>query len=343
MNRQIAENDIEGAIATYREVAESYPGDLQVTRRLASLEFGAGHYEEAAERLRRAFEQDPEHYEFAYSLGQVLLAMGRDEEAAEYFSAVPSSHPLFVESRLQIAIIHEDADRLDEALVEVERLRTLRPDRGIDFHAASLRARTGDFAGGLALLEEMLEESPDDEEVLYHLGVLHGTQKNVDEALVYMQRVLEHNPENAQALNYIGYTWAERGENLDEAERLIEQAVSLAPRDGYILDSLGWVYYQQARPLLDGERHQEGLELLGRALEQLTLADELTGGDPVVSEHIGDVYLLLDQQDRALQYYEEAVGQNPRIDEQPNLHEKLDRLRRELGSGGDIGGQTGSR
>lgn len=340
---QIAQNDIEGAIGTYRQIAELYPGDLQVTRRLASLEFGAGHYEEAAERLRRAFAQDPEHYEFAYSLGQVLRAMGNDIEAAEYFSAVPATHPLFVESRLQMAVLHEDAGRLDDALVEVDRLRALRPDRGLDFHAASLRARTGDFPGGLALLEGLLEETPDDEEVLYQLGVLYGGEKDTDQALGYMQRVLEQNPENAQALNYIGYTWAERGQNLDEAERLIEQAVSLAPRDGYILDSLGWVYAQRARPLLEGERRQEGLDLLDRALEQLTLAAELTDGDPVVSEHIGDVYLLLDQQDRALQFYEEAVGQNPREDEQPNLYDKLDRLRRDLDAGSGRASGAGTR
>jgi tetratricopeptide (TPR) repeat protein len=240
-------------------------------------------------------------------------------------------------------VLLEQAGRLEEALAEVERLRTLRPDRGLDFHAASLRARTGDFEGGLALLQSMLAESPDDEEVLYQIGVLYGTQKNVDEALRFMREVLARNPENAQALNYIGYTWAERGERLDEAERLIEQAVSLAPRDGYILDSLGWVYYMRARPLLEGGRRDEGLALLDRALEQLTLADELTGGDPVVSEHIGDVYLLLDQRQRALEHYEEAVDQGPRPEEQPDLLDKLERLRRALGVKPEAEPKTGAR
>ncbi len=328
---QIAQKDIDAAIATYTRLADLYPDDLQVMRRLASLEFGTGRYEAAAIRLRAAFEKYPDQAEFAYSLGQVLRALGRDVEAAEYFSAIPSTHVLYVESRMQIAVIHEEAGRFSEALAEVERLRVLRPDRALDFHAAALRARAGDPAGGLALLEDMLAESPDDEEILYQLGVFHGSQKNTDEALRYMQLSLEKNPENAQALNYVGYTWAERGERLDEAERMIERAVSLAPRDGYIVDSLGWVYYMRARPLMAGERRQEGVDLLGRALEQLTLADELTGGDPVVTEHLGDVYLLLDQQQRALEYYEEAIVQNPRDDEQPELRDKLDRLRGRLG------------
>ena len=107
--------------------------------------------------------------------------------------------------------------------------------------------------------------------------------------------------------------------------------MSLAPRDGYILDSLGWLYAQKARPLLDGDRRKEGLELLDRAIEQLILADELTGGDPVVSEHLGDVYLMLDERTRALDFYEQAAHQGPRVDEQPKLFDKLQRLRRALG------------
>ena len=208
----------------------------------------------------------------------------------------------------------------------------LRPDRGLDFHAASLRARTGDFDGGVAMLEVMLEESPDDDEVLYQLGVLYGVHKETDRALEYMQAALQHNPDNAQALNYIGYTWAERGENLDEAERLIEHALRLSPHDGYIADSLGWVYYMRARPLMAGDRQPEGITLLHQALEQLDLAVELTGGDPVVSEHLGDVHLLLDERQRALDYYEEALDLTPREDEQPNLMDKLEQLRGEFGS-----------
>ena len=177
----------------------------------------------------------------------------------------------------------------------------------------------------------MLVEDPADVEALYQLGVLYGIHKEVDQSLFYMTQVLEHNPQNAQALNYVGYTWVERGENLDRAEELIEQAVRLSPRDGYIADSLGWVYYMRARPLIAGARRNEGMELLEKAIVQLVLAMELTGGDPVVSEHLGDVYFLMDERQRALHYYEEAETMSPRLDEQPLLREKIESLREEFG------------
>jgi tetratricopeptide (TPR) repeat protein len=332
---QIAQNEIDQAIVTYAQLAALFPDDLQILRRLASLEFGSGRYEEAADRLRGAIRRHPSHHEFGYSLGQVLRALGRGEEALEAFDSIPRSHPLYVEARMQMAIYFEDTDQFELALAEIEGLRSLRSERSLDFQVASLRARTGDFDGGVAMLQAMLEENPADVEVLYQLGVVYGINKDMDRSLFYMNQVLEYNPENAQALNYVGYTWVERGENLDRAEQLIEQAVRLSPRDGYIADSLGWVYYMRARPLIDGARRSEGLELLEKAIVQLVLAMELTGGDPVVSEHLGDVYFLMDERQRALDYYEEADAMSPRLDEQPLLKEKIESLRQELGRAGE--------
>jgi predicted negative regulator of RcsB-dependent stress response len=75
----------------------------------------------------------------------------------------------------------------------------------------------------------------------------------------------------------------------------------------------------------------QGRKLLHKALNELERASELTGGDPVIAEHLGDVYLLLDDKPRALQFYEDAIGQEPREGEQPELRRKFESLRRELG------------
>jgi Flp pilus assembly protein TadD len=83
---------------------------------------------------------------------------------------------------------------------------------------------------------------------------------------------------------------------------------------------------------MSGNRSSDGMALLEQARSQLMRADELTGGDPVVAEHLGDVHVLMNEKQRAIEYYEKAIELEPRLDEQPDLFEKLERLRSEVGS-----------
>ena len=77
-------------------------------------------------------------------------------------------------------------------------------------------------------------------------------------------------------LNYLGYSWVDRGENLDEAFKMLHKAVELRPSDGYIVDSLGWGYYKLGK-------YDEAVKELERAID-------LKPGDPTINEHLGDAY-----------------------------------------------------
>ena len=320
-----AAGDKEGARAVYEELVERYPDNLSSVVRLAGLEADAGESEAAADRIDAILGSNPERAELALALGQLRRELGQADAAIEAFERVPADHPRFFDARLQLATIHEERQDFVAALREVETLHPLFPSRPLEFHLAGLRSRTGDLDGAVELLESMLVETPGDAEVLYQLGVTYGLAKRHEDAMRFVEQAIEQDGDNAQALNYLGYTLAERGERLDEAEALISRAIALQPADGYIRDSLGWVYYQRALALGADDERTSGL--LEEALEHLIAAANLTGGDPVVSEHIGDVYRLLGDPARALEFYLEAVSLEPRADEQPDLDSKIDALR----------------
>ncbi|MFK7898366.1 MAG: tetratricopeptide repeat protein [Myxococcota bacterium] len=324
-------NDIDGAIVTFQRIVEVYPDDVNSLRRLASLEFSAGRYEAAARRLEGVLDRDPDQPDLAFALGQIRRAAGNPMGAVQAYNRITPKDTNYIDARVQIAAILESEGRADEALAEIERLRAIQPERQLDMHAASLRAGSGDLEGGIALLESLLDGSEADTDVYYQMGILHGTHGETEDAMAAMEQVLEADPNNASALNYIGYSWAERGENLEEAEELIRRAIELSPGDGYITDSLGWVYYKMAQNLIADARRDEALGFLDQAEEQLMQALELTGGDSVVSEHLGDVFLLRGDKSGALRHFEKAVELEMREEEQPDLMQKLETLRRELG------------
>jgi Tfp pilus assembly protein PilF len=108
-----------------------------------------------------------------------------------------------------------------------------------------------------------------------------------------MRKVISLDPKHSNALNYLGYTYADLGKNLDEAERLILEALKHKPNDGYITDSLGWVYYKK------GEYE--------KALEYLQKAIGIVPDDPIMLEHLGDAYLKLNDKTNALKFYKKSL------------------------------------
>ena len=108
--------------------------------------------------------------------------------------------------------------------------------------------------------------------------------------------------------------FAEKGINLEEAVQLIEKALELEPKNGYYIDSLGWVFYQQGR-------YPEALRELRRAVESAK-------DDPVIFEHLGDASLRNGLDQEALRAYEKSNQLDPKSE---SVRRKLEDLRRKLG------------
>jgi tetratricopeptide (TPR) repeat protein len=129
-----------------------------------------------------------------------------------------------------------------------------------------------------------------------------------------MKRVLAATPNDPQALNYLGYTYAEMGVNLEEALGYLKKAVSLKPDDGFILDSLGWTFFK--------------LKRYDDAIYQLERAVELSDNDATVISHLADVYCASRHFKKALPLYKKLQKMEP---ERTDLAEKIKHCRQENG------------
>jgi len=310
---------------------EHQPDDLRTTIRIALLDMQRGAFTDAERRLARISEQYPEQYEIAYFLGVARRRAGDIEGALLAFDRIAEEHARFPDGRTQVASILEAEGDLAGARIEVERAQAAHNSLQLAYYHASLVAKAGDVAAGVAELEAMLKGGPEDAETLYNLGILRSEAGDQAAALAAMEQTLALDAEHAGALNFVGYSLVERGERLDEAQALIERALAQRPDDGYVTDSLGWLFFQRSRAAVAAGDAAGSARWLEAARAKLEEAHTLTGGDPVVSEHLGDVYLALGNKRVALEKYEQAVAQTPRAGEQPGLAAKLERLRRELG------------
>jgi len=109
-----------------------------------------------------------------------------------------------------------------------------------------------------------------------------------------MKEVLAINPNHAHAMNHIGYVYAEKKMNLDEAEKLLLKAVQIEPNNAFIVDSLGWLYHQKGD--------------FKKAKEVLEKAVQLKNNESIIMEHLADVYSKLGLHDLALKMYQQVVN-----------------------------------
>jgi len=107
-----------------------------------------------------------------------------------------------------------------------------------------------------------------------------------------LRRLIALKPDHYHAYNALGYSLADRNVRLPEAKQLIEKALSLAPEDAYIQDSLGWVEFR--------------LVNTARALVILQAAYRKRP-DAEIAAHLGEVLWTMGQRDEALKIWREGL------------------------------------
>jgi tetratricopeptide (TPR) repeat protein len=161
----------------------------------------------------------------------------------------------------------------------------------------------------LATLRKGLDQNKENTDLLFQLGALYDKLGDFEKMMAQMKEVLRLDPNNADALNYLGYSFADRGIQLEEALKLIQKAMTLKPNMGYITDSLGWVYFK----LGDYEK----------ARGELEKANQLTPDDPVITEHLADSYYQLRRIEKAIELYQKALTLEPKPDQLERLKSKI--------------------
>jgi tetratricopeptide (TPR) repeat protein len=150
-------------------------------------------------------------------------------------------------------------------------------------------------ASTFAQVERLSQKRPEmlDASFYYEYGSACEQSGQSTRSEVALRRALQLNPSHHQSLNYLGYMWAERGRNLDEALIMIEKAVQLSPGNPAYLDSQGWALYRLGNPAAAKPLVEEALRMVP--------------DDPTLLEHYGDINFRLGQKSEAKSAYEKAL------------------------------------
>ncbi|MCW5212194.1 tetratricopeptide repeat protein [Desulfobulbus sp. TB] len=253
-----------------------------------------------------------EEYDKAIALLEKLLQKKEFSEARYLLAALHFQKKQYTKVLLDLQKISSQAPEYEDSLfLQVRTLKELhRHQQAVQILESTLskeETQTPDLYILLAGIHQFigqkeqcrktflqaLDAYPENEQVLYEYGLFLDYLGEQDRALEIMKQIIVINSDHAGALNYIGYTWADKKENLSQALRYISQAAKLKPDNGYIRDSLGWAYYQQ------GEYE--------KARDILEMAMEMAPDDPAILDHLAETYLALELPEKAKQIWRKAL------------------------------------
>jgi tetratricopeptide (TPR) repeat protein len=261
----------------------------------ANLLLNQDFYDHAAELLDPLAQENPIPRDALFFLA-VLEYEGRDnaDKAMTYLESIPAGHQHYERSLIfRIHLLYQK-DKKAEARELCLTAMTLFPKQP-EFHIimAEMLEYEKELQPALDMMLKAAGLWPENTTILYRLGLIYDRMNHKEQAMIMMDKVIAKDPEHADALNYLGYSLAEQGRDLERAQVLIENAIKIKPDNGYYVDSLAWVFFKQGKNK--------------RAWQEIKRATQLVDSDPVIWEHYGDIARALKLLFEARRGYEKAL------------------------------------
>jgi tetratricopeptide (TPR) repeat protein len=234
-------------------------------------------------------------------LAQMALEQKQDDVASQWLDRIPRTSQQYLPAQVTRAQILAKQGKVDEARTLINSLQSSDP------RDLALLARTDSAilfeAHRYAEAEDNLAKAtrafPDDPDLIYDYAMAAEKNGHFDVMETQLRQLMKLEPNNPQAYNALGYSLVDRNQRLDEAVKLIERAVSLAPNDAFIMDSLGWARFRQGNAA-------EAEKILKNAYNLQPNAE--------IGAHLGEVQWKSGQQDQARATFRQAQKLEPEND-----------------------------
>ena len=272
------------------------------------------------ERYVALAQQQPTPAERGPGLSQAYLSLAqlaekrKDYKAAEAWLAKIENSSEMVQAQARRASILASQGKLEQGRQLIRQLPEKTPaDARLKVNAeVGLLRDAKQYRMAYDTLAQALVKKPDDPELIYDQAMMAEKLDLLDDMERLLRQVIALKPDYHHAYNALGYSLADRNIRLPEARELIRQALTYAPSDPFIKDSMGWVEFR-----------------LGNRAEAASIFEAAYKAKPdaEIAAHYGEVLWSMGQQDRAIAIWKEGKLMNP---DNETLLETLKRLRVKL-------------
>ncbi|HWQ93418.1 MAG TPA: tetratricopeptide repeat protein, partial [Clostridia bacterium] len=306
------------AAQIYLELLKTLP-DVPVVRehvhaKLADIYLRASDSVRAMEQLQALAKEDPSNPQVHYYMGSIAQDQKKPAEAIDHFTKTVLLSPNFEPAYYDLASAQLSADKPGDALATLNKARArFSSSFVLELLTALVFSQQKSYQQAIQYYTaaEVVARATDPKRLTHifylQVGAAYERTGNYAQAEKQFLKALELSPDFPEALNYLGYMWAERGENLEKARAMLEKAVKAEPKNAAYLDSLGWALFKLNQPA----------QALEHILKSVALLEE---PDATVYDHLGDIYHALGQADKAREAWTKSLA----VESNEQVKAKLD-------------------
>ncbi|MDR1994702.1 tetratricopeptide repeat protein [Azonexus sp.] len=294
----IGEKRYDDARRHFDRLLKDNPDNPAVIYPIAMLALQQGDAKTGRQQLEKLLGTDfPDQSMLHFFLGQLDQEQKKLDAAFAHFMQVTTGNQV-VAARARAAQILLQQGKPEEAreLLHNTRGGNAEERTQLTLAEAQLLRDAGRLSEAYEVLAQALVAQPDNPDLLYDAALTAERIGKPEQLESHLQHLLRLQPDHAHALNALGYSWADRNQQLAEAYKMISRAMTLQPDDPFITDSLGWVQYR-----------------LGHLEEALATLERAYGikADPEIAAHLGEVLWQLGRKDEAKKLLADAIRQHP--------------------------------
>lgn len=223
-------------------------------------------------------------------MGDIAALHEQFGKSIEDYKAIDASSPIYWISRVRMTEVYEVSGQVDKS---VAMLTALSKDEATRVPAlvslGDTYRRQNKYEEAVVAYNQALAGIPavtaDQWPIIYARGMAEERLNHWNLAEKDLLQALSFQPDNPMILNFLAYSWADKGVNLNKALEYAKHAAALKPDDGYILDSYGWTLFRLSQ-------YKESVNWLEQAVAQVP-------EDSTLLDHLGDAYWQVGRQNEA--------------------------------------------
>ena len=295
----LQEERFKEASSEFEVLLEQRPADPDITYMLGLTNVQAEDYVKAKKYFQALVDDNRRLDESYYYLARISEELGETEQAVQFFQEVAFGD-LYLDAAMRLAELYAKENGLDKARQHLNEVRgqVERADDVVRLFLAEghILHDHKEYDKAYELYSQGLREFPKHPDLLYARALTADYIDRIDLLESDLLVILQSDPDHANALNALGYTLADRGLRIDEAQKYVERAFELKPNDPAVMDSMGWIHFRLGN-------YAEAESYLRKALNLMD--------DAEIIGHLGELLWAQGNFEEARNLLREAMDRHP--------------------------------